>query len=93
MFDTGAALRVCPPWFGDQFPTFNDNTLNIIVPDGYEIKSYGVRTVYFKMLPDLQQSVGVTFAVCGVKEPILSFSQMRDRGYGCSLQDLSLIHI
>ena len=81
MFDTGAALHVCPPWFGDYFPTFSDIDQRIVGPDGTGIKNYGLRTVYFKMLPDMPGSVGVTFTVCDVQEPILSFSQMRDRGY------------
>ena len=94
MFATGAAIHVCPPWFGDMFPTYTDHNLHTILgPDGSFIPSYGMRTVYIKMLPDMDAPVGLTFTVCNVREPILSFRQMKDRGYGCSLQEDSYLQI
>ena len=53
--------------------------------DGTSIPIHGFRTIFFNMLPDKNEAVGITFKVCDVQEPVLSFSQILKRGYGCSL--------
>ena len=87
MFDTGAAIHVCPPWFGDEFPTYNCQgpRPRLHGANGSNIKVFGIRTIYFKLLKNSEIPVGITFVVCDVKEPLVSFSQMLKSGYACSL--------
>ena len=86
MFDTGAAIHVCPWCFGAQFLTYEwKGNSDIIGADGTSYPVHGIRTVFFNMTPRKDEAIGITFTVCDVHEPISSLSQMLKRGYGCSL--------
>ena len=64
MFDTGAAIHVCPWWFGNSCPTYHYDGLPIANADGTAIKVYGLRTVYFQMTESKDDVVALTFLVC-----------------------------
>ena len=93
MFDTGAALHVCPWWYGEQFPTFNaSENITIVGASGKPIQVYGLRTIYFriKLLKGDFLEVAFTFVVCDVTEPILSFSKLLETGCDCSMKQEQL---
>ena len=85
LFDTGAAAHVCPSWFGEQYPIYSDPNLKVQGADGTEIQVHGLRTVYFKMIPDGAHPIAITFIVCDVHQPILSFSQLFKQGCTCTM--------
>ena len=88
MFDTGAALHVCPWWYGRQFPTYMSPGQQVTGADGRFIQVHGIRTIYldFKLESGEYWVLGFTFTVCDVKEPILSFSKLLDEGCDCTLK-------
>ena len=86
MFDTGAALRVCPLSFGEEFPTYQwQGHSGIVGADGPSTRALGILTIVFRLLPDKDGSVGITFALCNVQEPSITFSQVLRICYRCAL--------
>ena len=75
LFDTGAAAHVCPSWFGEHYPLYVNPNLRVQGADGTEIQVHGLRTVYFKMVPEVTHPIAITFIVCDLNQPILSFPQ------------------
>ena len=85
-FDTRAAIHVCPWRFGEQSPKYeSQGHSGIVGSDGTPIPVHGIRTIFFKMLPDKDVEVCITFTVCAVQRPITSFRQMLNRCYGYAL--------
>jgi len=92
MFDTGAAIHVCPWEFGEHFTTYQYYGPPLLNADGSPLKTYGLRTVLMKMTDNDQFVSAMTFTVCDVQEPLLSFSQLKQFGYECHMsQDESYL--
>ena len=87
MFDTGAACHVCPTWYGREFEIFKPNYIlpYITNANGERIRTYGMRTVFLKVVEDAP-TIAITFTVCDVTEPIISFFELMERGCSAILQ-------
>ena len=88
MFDTGAALHVCPLWYGAEFPLFTGpSQMTVTTADGTDIRVHGLRAVYFTFeAKDGQEvAIGITFTVCDVTEAIVPFSKLLRTGV-CSCE-------
>ena len=72
--------------FGAQIPTYEwERHSDIIGADGTSLLVPGFRAIFFNMLSDTIEAVGITFTACDVQAPIIAFSHMLTRGYVCSL--------
>ena len=77
MIDPGAALHVCPLWFGAEFPlATRDAEMSVTTADGTEVQVHGLRTVYFafETVDGRELSLGITFTMCDMLEASVSFS-------------------
>lgn len=84
VFDTGAAIHVCPFWFGENFP-MTETTQKVMSASDAEIKGYSRRAapLMFKESPDC--CLMTMFLVCDVTTPILSWSQLLQQECGCTM--------
>ena len=81
MFDTGAAVHVCPLWFCNDYPVYtpyyHTSRKGAL---GEEIQVYGLRTVRMHLREDPRTEVYVQFVATDVTEPIMSYMTIRASG-------------
>ena len=85
LFDTGAAIHVCPENYATEFPlrppTYDTPHLTTVT--GAAMKVYGERTVYYELVPG---GFGhVNYIVTDVTMPILSVTTMLSNGWSAEL--------
>ena len=90
MFDTGAAIHICPPWFGEEYGVYFTPDIPQIHgiddsgPSGIQV--HGWRTVPLRFvcrdLNYMQHTllISVTFVVCDCFEPIIPVRDLLDLG-------------
>lgn len=83
-FDTGAAIHVYPPWSGEDFPVTETNQRETST-SGADIKVYATKTIFLRLNESPACCFMVALLACDITTPILSFSQLLQQGYGCSL--------
>ena len=79
MVDSGAGVSVCPPSWCSRFPIIQTaQTFNLTAANGQKMTHHGVRPV--TLHADEHTSFQVNFIVTDCTKPILSVSQLQNRG-------------
>jgi len=80
MFDTGATIHVCPPWFASTVPLEPDeNVTSLVGIDGArKLHIYGIIIVYVRFTATF--ALWMRFVVADVSFPVMSFSKLQDKG-------------
>lgn len=79
--DTGAALHVCPLWFGERFP-LTETTQKVTPASRADIKGLGRRSLPLMFEESPGCCFMATFLVCDVTTLLRSFSQLLQQGCG-----------
>ena len=74
LFDSGAALNVCPKHYADEIPIRpSPDSCNLRIANGQRMQTYGLRTVGYE-LTDRRRKIHlyVDYVVCDADRPIFS---------------------
>ena len=88
LFDSGAALNVCPKHYAEEIPIQPlPDTCNLRIANGLRLQTYGQRTVGYE-LTDRQRRVHlyVDYVVCDADRPILSVARLLESGWSIRLK-------
>ena len=88
LFDSGAALNVCPKHYAEEIPIQPlPDTCNLRIANGQRLQTYGLRTVGYE-LTDRQRRVHlyVDYVVCDADRPILSVVRLLESGWSIRLK-------
>ena len=88
LFDSGAALNVCPKHYAEEIPIQPlPDTCNLRIANGQRLQTYGLRTVGYE-LTDRQRKVHlyVDYVVCDADRPILSVVRLLESGWSIRLK-------
>ena len=88
LFDSGAALNVCPKHYAEEIPIQPlPSTCNLRIANGLQIQTYGLRTVGYE-LSDRRRKVHlyVDYVVCDADRPILSVVRLLESGWSIRLK-------
>ena len=89
LFDSGAALNVCPKHYAEEIPIQPlPDTCNLRIANGQRLQTYGLRTVGYE-LTDRQRKVHlyVVYVVCDADRPILSVVRFLESGWSIRLRE------
>lgn len=84
MFDAGATIYACPFWLGGHFPLTNTKH-KVTSASSADTEVFGRRTIPLRVKYSPEGYFMATFLVCDVTAPTLSFSQLRQQGFGCTM--------
>ena len=88
LFDSGAALNVCPKHYADEIPIRPLlDTCNLRTANGQQLQTYGLRTVGYE-LTDRRRKIHlyVDYVVCDADRPILSVVRLLESGWSIRLK-------
>ena len=89
LFDSGAALNVCPKHYAEEIPIQPlPDTCYLRIADGQRLQTFGLRTVGYE-LTDRQRKVHlyVDYVVCDADRPILSVVRLLESGWSIRLKE------
>ena len=88
LFDSGAALNVCPKRYATEIPIRPlPLTCNLRIADGQTMPTYGVRTVGYELVDKKRRiHVYVDYVVCDADRPILSVVRLLESGWAIRLK-------
>ena len=88
LFDSGAALNVCPKTYAEEIPIQQlPSTCNLRIANGQAIATYGTRTVGYELIDRTRHiHFYVDYVVCDADRPILSVVRLLENGWSIRLK-------
>ena len=88
LFDSGAALNVCPKHYADEIPIRPlPDTCHLRIANGQRMQTYGLRTVGYELTDRRRKAhLYVDYVVCDADRPILSVVRLLESGWSIRLK-------